>query len=40
MKQLYLNYINSFKGLSREVWWLALITLVRSAVKWLVIRTE
>jgi len=31
MKQLYLNYINSFKGLSREVWWLALITLVNRA---------
>ncbi len=31
MEQLYLNYINSFKGLSREVWWLALITLVNRA---------
>ncbi|MGB5500035.1 MAG: MFS transporter [Maribacter sp.] len=31
MRQLYLNYINSFKGLSREVWWLAMITLVNRA---------
>ncbi len=31
MKQLYFNYINSFKGLSKEVWWLALITLVNRA---------
>jgi len=31
MKQLYFNYINSFKGLSEEVWWLALITLVNRA---------
>jgi len=28
MKKLYLNYINTFKGLSKEVWWLALITLI------------
>ncbi|MCG2460685.1 MFS transporter [Flavobacteriaceae bacterium F89] len=31
MKRLYLNYINSFKGLSKEVWWLALITLINRA---------
>ncbi|NAS11187.1 MFS transporter [Poritiphilus flavus] len=31
MKTLYLNYINSFKGLSSEVWWLALITLINRA---------
>lgn len=31
MKQLYANYLNSFKGLSKEVWWLALITLVNRA---------
>ncbi|MEM7382481.1 MAG: MFS transporter [Bacteroidota bacterium] len=31
MKTLYLNYLNSFKGLSREVWWLALITLINRA---------
>ncbi len=28
MKKLYINYINTFKGLSTEVWWLALITFV------------
>ncbi|MFP2996400.1 MFS transporter [Spongiivirga sp. MCCC 1A20706] len=28
MFRLFSNYINTFKGLSREVWWLALITLV------------
>jgi len=28
MKTLYTNYLNTFKGLSREVWWLALITLI------------
>ncbi len=31
MKKLYFNYLNSFKGLSKEVWWLALITLVNRA---------
>ncbi|MGI9545902.1 MAG: MFS transporter [Flavobacteriaceae bacterium] len=28
MKKLYLNYLDSFSGLSRELWWLALITLI------------
>ncbi len=28
VKKLYLNYIESFQGLSREIWWLALITLI------------
>lgn len=28
MKKLYLNYLESFRGLSRELWWLALITLI------------
>ena len=28
---LFRNYINTFKGLSREVWWLALITLINRA---------
>ncbi|CAL2102161.1 MFS transporter [Tenacibaculum sp. 190130A14a] len=31
MKKLYLNYLNTFKGLSTEVWWLALITLINRA---------
>ncbi|WP_394750476.1 MDR family MFS transporter [Spongiimicrobium salis] len=31
MKKLYLNYLDSFKGLSPEVWWLALITLINRA---------
>lgn len=31
MKKLYLGYIASFQGLSREVWWLALITLINRA---------
>ncbi|WP_435314160.1 MFS transporter [Cellulophaga fucicola] len=31
MKNLYANYIDSFKGLSKEVWWLALITLINRA---------
>ena len=31
MKQLYNGYLNSFKGLSTEVWWLALITLINRA---------
>ena len=28
MKKLFKNYINTFKGLSIEVWWLALITFI------------
>lgn len=28
MKKLYSNYLNTFKGLSKEVWWLALITFI------------
>ena len=31
MKKIYLSYIESFKGLSKEVWWLALITLINRA---------
>ena len=31
MKTLFKNYFNTFKGLSREVWWLALITLINRA---------
>ena len=31
MKRLFNSYINTFKGLSREVWWLALITLINRA---------
>lgn len=31
MKKLYFNYIDSFKGLSTEVWWLSLITLINRA---------
>ncbi|MDO6598370.1 MFS transporter [Oceanihabitans sp. 2_MG-2023] len=31
MKTLFHNYINTFKGLSTEVWWLALITLINRA---------
>ncbi|MET6990088.1 MDR family MFS transporter [Sediminicola arcticus] len=31
MKRIYLSYIDSFKGLSKEVWWLALITLINRA---------
>jgi len=31
MKKLYLNYLGTFKGLSKEVWWLALITLINRA---------
>jgi len=31
MKRLYFNYLNSFKDLSPEVWWLALITLINRA---------
>mgnify|MGYP005985845801 CR=1 FL=1 len=28
MKKLYTNYINTFRGLSSEVWWLSLITFI------------
>lgn len=31
MKTLFNNYLNTFKGLSQEVWWLALITLINRA---------
>jgi predicted MFS family arabinose efflux permease len=31
MKLLFKNYIDTFKGLSKEVWWLALITLINRA---------
>jgi len=31
MKRLFNSYINTFKGLSKEVWWLALITLINRA---------
>ena len=31
MKTLFNNYINTFRGLSREVWWLSLITLINRA---------
>ncbi|MEC3907553.1 MFS transporter [Tamlana sp. 2201CG12-4] len=31
MKTLFNNYLNTFKGLSLEVWWLALITLINRA---------
>lgn len=31
MKKLYFDYLDSFKGLSPEVWWLALITLINRA---------
>ena len=31
MKTLFKNYINTFKGLSEEIWWLALITLINRA---------
>lgn len=31
MKTLFTNYLNTFKGLSREVWWLSLITLINRA---------
>ncbi|TNJ42861.1 MFS transporter [Tamlana fucoidanivorans] len=31
MRTLFHNYLNTFKGLSREVWWLALITLINRA---------
>lgn len=31
MKTLFNNYLNIFRGLSREVWWLSLITLINRA---------
>ena len=31
MKKIFKNYINTFKGLSKEVWWLSLITLINRA---------
>ena len=31
MKTLFIKYINTFRGLSNEVWWLALITLINRA---------
>lgn len=31
MKTLFNTYINTFKGLSKEIWWLALITLINRA---------
>ncbi|AWH75425.1 MFS transporter [Dokdonia sp. Dokd-P16] len=31
MKTLLRNYTNTFKGLSREIWWLSLITLINRA---------
>jgi len=31
MKTLFNNYLNTFKGLSQEIWWLALITLINRA---------
>lgn len=31
MKKLYNNYVNTFRGLSKEVWWLSLITLINRA---------
>ncbi|MBE9489038.1 MAG: MFS transporter [Bacteroidetes bacterium] len=31
MKTLFNNYIDTFRGLSQEVWWLALITLINRA---------
>ena len=31
MKKLYFNYLETFKGLSREVWWLSLVTLINRA---------
>jgi predicted MFS family arabinose efflux permease len=31
MKLLYRSYLNSFRGLSREVWWLSLVTLINRA---------
>jgi predicted MFS family arabinose efflux permease len=31
MKKLYVNYLETFKGLSTEIWWLSLITLINRA---------
>lgn len=31
MKKLYFSYIDTFKGLSKEIWWLSLITLINRA---------
>ncbi|MGK0412408.1 MAG: putative MFS family arabinose efflux permease [Polaribacter sp.] len=31
MKKIFRNYIHTFKGLSKEVWWLAFITLINRA---------
>jgi predicted MFS family arabinose efflux permease len=31
MKKLFTQFINTFRGLSREVWWLSLITLINRA---------
>lgn len=31
MKKLYLNYLDTFKGLSAEIWWLSLITFINRA---------
>jgi len=31
MKKLYFNYIDTFRGLSKEIWWLSLITLINRA---------
>ncbi|MBH12947.1 MAG: MFS transporter [Leeuwenhoekiella sp.] len=31
MKRIFTSYLNTFKGLSKEIWWLALITLVNRA---------
>jgi len=31
MKKLYFNYLDTFKGLSREIWWLSLITFINRA---------
>ncbi|GAA4818334.1 MFS transporter [Litoribaculum gwangyangense] len=31
MKTLFKKYLNTFKGLSQEIWWLALITLINRA---------
>lgn len=31
MRTLFNNYLNTFKGLSQEVWWLSLITLINRA---------
>ena len=31
MKSLFTKYINTFRGLSKEVWWLAFITLINRA---------